>query len=640
MGRAGRVLTALVVGLLAVVAPFVPVGAQEADETSLVVRAVDGTEPDAVEIEFLYTGPRQTVSDLVVRENGSVVPSTPPVLLDDLSSFGIVLAIDTSTSMRENAALEQAKDAAKEFVANKEADDLVAVVSFNDSVQVLQRFTDDEDDLVDAIDELGVGGATSLYDAVRESVNLFDGTDFVPNIVLLTDGRDSGSATTEDTAAALLTDSNALLYAIGIESGGPDFGTLERLATATGGAVLTSADTSDLTELYADVQARLRNQFRTTIASEVDTDGPVSLTVTIGTTSTDASYTPGSRLASVPQVQPIPRSDPSGIEALQSGTFLWVAVGLILAAVAAAVYAIGATVVRDGPSLDTVLQPYADGFVSSGDDEDRLATSAILQRAVEMTGQFAERRGFLETVEVMLERANLPLRAAEALFFYVVGALLVAVIGGLLAGSLVAFLFALVFAFLIPPAVVKFLASRRRKQFQEQLPDMLGLLASTLRSGYSLMQGLEAAAREVEDPIRKELGRVVTEARLGMPVEQALEGVAERTGSKDFAWATMAIGIQREVGGNLAELLDTVAETMTQRERLRRDIQSLTAEGRVSAMVLGFLPIGIGAAIFVLNPDYITSLFEETIGLIMLVVSVVLMGAGFLWMNKIIDIEV
>jgi tight adherence protein B len=525
-------------------------------------------------------------------------------------------------------------------VRNKAPDDSIAIVTFNDAVQVIQRFTEDEGTLLDAIDGLGISGATSLYDAVRESVNLFEGTDLIPNIVLVTDGRDSGSATDEATAISLLADANALLFAIGIESGGPDLGTLERLTSSTGGALLTSAEPADLTEVYADVQTRLRQQYRTTIVSEADGGGPASLTLTIGTQSTDASYTPGARLDSMLQVQPVELPTPGGIEALQSETFLWAGVGLVLLAVAGAVYALGTTVVRDTPKLATVLQPYSDGYGATEEHDDRLATSAILQRAVEMTEDFAERQGLLTRVEDMLERANLPLRAAEALFFYVVAAVLVGIIGGLLAGSTLVFVIVLLLAVLAPPAVINFLASRRQKEFESQLPDMLGLLASTLRSGYSFMQGLEAAANESDEPMRKELQRVVTEARLGMPVEVALENVAERTGSKDFAWATMAIGIQREVGGNLAELLDTVADTMTQRERLRGDIKSLTAEGRVSAIVLGFLPIGIGAAIFVLNPEYITSLFEKTVGLVMLAISGLLMGFGFWWMNKIIDIEV
>src|SRR5690606_25055063 len=148
-------------------------------------------------------------------------------------------------------------------------------------------------------------------------------------------------------------------------------------------------------------------------------------------------------------------------------------------------------------------------------------------------------------------------------------------------------------------------------------------------AGYSLMQGVEAVSREVSEPMGKELRRVVTEARLGRPLEESMEASAERMESDDFAWAVMAVRIQREVGGNLAELLVTVADTMTQRERLRRDVSALTAEGRVSAFVLGLLPVGLGVALYAMNPEYIGVLFEEQVGQMLLIGAVLLAGVGF-----------
>jgi tight adherence protein B len=240
----------------------------------------------------------------------------------------------------------------------------------------------------------------------------------------------------------------------------------------------------------------------------------------------------------------------------------------------------------------------------------------------------------------MLERANLPLRPAEALFFYGAGVVLVAVLLVALADSLLAALIGIVLVALIPPAILSFLANRRRKQFEALLPDTLQLLASTLRAGYSLMQGVEAVSQEVSEPMGRELRRVVTEARLGRPLEAALEGVSDRMDSGDFAWAVMAIRIQREVGGNLAELLVTVAETMTERERLRRDVNALTAEGKISAIVLGILPVGLGLFIYTANPGYMDPLFDKTIGKIMLGGSILLAGFGFYWMKKMIEIDI
>lgn len=642
--RIAALVGALVAVLAAILVPALAAGAQEtgADDERLVVRSVDGRDPDAVVVEFLYSGPRETVPDLVIRENGVIVESTAPVLIEEDSEFGIVLAIDTSASMAENAAFERAIEAAKQFVADKERDDQIAIVSFSDAVQVVQRFTDDEQTLNEALDGLGVGGFTALYDSVIESVNLFEGRDLVPNVVLVTDGKDTSSSTGLQGAISRLDDANALLFAIGIETSELDVGALQNLTGATGGAVLTSADPTELAALYGEVQTSIRRQFRTTFVSESNTTGSVPLTVTIGTTATDASYAPGARLDSTLSVEPVETTGSSGVAALQSRVFLWLAVGLgVLATVVAAV-AIGLTITRDRAGLDRMLQPYSDGFVARDprEDEDRMATTSFISRAVEITGDLADRRGFLRRTEDALEQANLPLRPAEALFFWFAGAVLTAVLGFLLLGGFFGFVFLGIVALIAPPAFVSFMAARRRKQFNAQLPDMLGLLASTMRAGYSLMQGVEAAASEVAEPMQRELQRVVNESRLGMPLEEALNNVSVRMASRDFEWAVMAIGIQREVGGNLAELLDTVASTMTQRERLRRDINSLTAEGKISAIVLGILPIGLGLTIYVLNRDYMSSLFDETIGLVMLGASGLFMGIGFAWMYKMINIEV
>lgn len=640
-GRAARWLYVIAATLfVALAAPLFAAGAQTGDGPDLVVRSIDGRDPDAVQVEFLWSGDRDQVPDLVVRENGEVVDHELPARLDESEAFGIVLAIDTSESMRENAAFERAKEAAKAFIANKADTDQIAIVGFGDVVQVMTDFTDDTEALNDAVDRLGLLGQTALYDAVQRSANLFDGTDLNRNVIVLTDGSDTSSKASEAAVTGLLDESGTLLYAIALDTDELNTDALERLTSSTGGSVLTSDDPGDLADLYTDAQDRLRQQFATTFVSQAEREGPSQLTLTIGATSGEASYTPGARLDSVGLVEPVPVPQNGGVGFLQNGLFLWVAVALVLVAVGGAAYAIGTSVVSDRPRLDRVLQPYSDGFVAPDEDEDRLATSAVLQRAVELTGDFAERRGILKRVEDALEQANLPLRAAEALFFYLVAVVIVTLLGGLLLGGVVGGVVTLIVAALIPPAILAYLANRRYRQFQEQLPDLLGLLASTMRAGYSFMQGVEATAQEVAEPARRELQRVVTEARLGMEPEEALEKAAERMRSRDFAWAAMAISIQRKVGGNLAELLDIVADTMRARDRLRRDIKSLTAEGRISAIVLGVLPIGLGLVIFSLNREYMQDFLDEPIGVISIIASVLLMLGGFFWMYKIVDIEV
>jgi tight adherence protein B len=184
------------------------------------------------------------------------------------------------------------------------------------------------------------------------------------------------------------------------------------------------------------------------------------------------------------------------------------------------------------------------------------------------------------------------------------------------------------------------LGEQRSRRFNAQLPAFLQVLASTLRAGLSLAQGVDSLVEDTKPPMNSELRRALAGARLGLPLEDALLEVSQRVASPDFDWTVMAIRIQREVGGNLAEILDTVAHTMVERGRLRREIRTLTAEGRLSAVILGALPILIGLFIFTVNRSYIDQLFHSTPGEVALFGGVLLELFGAWWMYRTIQIDV
>jgi tight adherence protein B len=315
---------------------------------------------------------------------------------------------------------------------------------------------------------------------------------------------------------------------------------------------------------------------------------------------------------------------------------------LVFGTVALALLAIAQFAFPDRPKMASMISAYGDPAAALADDGGRhvqLAETGFVQRAVEATAKIAEERGFLHSIERALQQADAPLRAAEAFFFTNAAVLVTAMLVHVLVGSWLVTLIALVVGGLLPPAYLKFRIARRKRKFLNQLPDTLQLLAGSLRAGYSLMQGVETVAHEIRGPMAKELQIVLTETKLGRQLEEALEDAARRLGSPDFDWVVMAIGIQREVGGNLAELLSTVAETMIARQRLRREVRALTAEGRMTAVILGILPIAIGLALWVLNPDYLRVMFDRTIGKIVLAGSTVWALFGFFWMKKIIAVE-
>jgi len=254
--------------------------------------------------------------------------------------------------------------------------------------------------------------------------------------------------------------------------------------------------------------------------------------------------------------------------------------------------------------------------------------------------RFAESRGFSERLDAELEAAGVSLRSGEFVVASAVAALVFGVLGAaLLRSSLLALIVAAVGG-AFPTLLLRSALSKRAEKLREQLPDVLTIMASSLRAGHSFLQSLDTVAKEIAHPAAAEFQRVVAEIRLGRPAEDALESLAERVGSPDFMWAVLAVNIQREVGGNLAEILDTVADTLRERAMLRRQIKVLTAEGRLSAWVLGLLPFGIALYMFAVNPDYIGLLWKSTYGIIMLIVAGLLLVAGILWMKKIVDIDV
>ena len=233
-----------------------------------------------------------------------------------------------------------------------------------------------------------------------------------------------------------------------------------------------------------------------------------------------------------------------------------------------------------------------------------------------------------------LERAGIAIRPSE---FVVVAttALFSVFVGALLLTNLIV---AIVAAALVPVFCrmgLTMLAQRRSAKFADQLEQTLPLMGGSLRAGFGIMQALDAVARESESPTSEEFHRLVVETRLGRDLTDAMAALADRVNSEDFHWVVQAIEIHREVGGDLAEVLDNVYSTIRDRNRIRRQIQALSAEGRFSALILILLPIAMFGVVTVLNPEYIGELTDNSLGIGMLIGAAGLMVAGALWLKRI-----
>ncbi len=258
-------------------------------------------------------------------------------------------------------------------------------------------------------------------------------------------------------------------------------------------------------------------------------------------------------------------------------------------------------------------------------------TTALIDRALAR-----EKRS--ERLEAALEKAGMTTRPAEFLLVTAGATAGAGAIGLLLGGALGALLLVLA----APAGAYLFVGFRRRRRaaaFAAQLDDALQLLSGSLRAGHSVLRAIDAVSRDIDSPASDEFSRVVNETRVGRDVNVALAEVAERTGSEDFAWVVQAIGIHREVGGNLSEVLDRVADTIRDRTELRREAVALSAEGRVSGVVLLVMPLGVTAALAVIAPDYLGALFASTGGLMVLAVAATLMVVGAVWLRKLVQVR-
>ncbi len=272
----------------------------------------------------------------------------------------------------------------------------------------------------------------------------------------------------------------------------------------------------------------------------------------------------------------------------------------------------------------------------------RLDTEQAIAQAKDAAAQVLRRtKGLEATIARRLEGAGSELKPAEWLLVHA-GIVVVAGVFGLLlgAGNIILGLVFILLGVAGPWVYLGMRRSRRRKAFNAGLPDTLQLISGSLSAGLSLAQSVDTVVREGPEPISTEFRRVLVETRLGVTIEDALEGLAERFDSKDFEWVVMAIRIQRQVGGNLAELLDTVAGTMREREYVRRQVNALAAEGKLSAWVLGLLPPLFMVYLLLTNYDYVSVLFTEPLGIVMMVGAGLWLAVGVFWMSRLVKVEV
>ena len=245
-----------------------------------------------------------------------------------------------------------------------------------------------------------------------------------------------------------------------------------------------------------------------------------------------------------------------------------------------------------------------------------------------------------EYFDRLMEQADWPLLGREYIVVLILLAAVSAALATLMTLRASSALLAAPCGALLGWAYLRLAIRRRRKAFVEQLGDMLTMVANALRAGFSFMQAFELVAREMDAPVGREVEKVIGEINVGATLEQALENMTRRVQSPDFDLVVTAVLIQRQVGGNLAEILDTIGETIQDRVRMRREVLALTAQGRLSGVILILLPIAIAAALTFINADALRPLYEEPMGRVAVVGAVVLEIIGYIVIRRIVDIDI
>jgi tight adherence protein B len=575
--------------------------------------------------QFLVTlPPKVPAYDVRVSENG--VPVIPHLRAVGNGSIPLSVAvmIDTSDSMR-GARLAAARAAAETLIADRPGGSQVAVFGFARHPYRVSPWSTDSGSAGTSLGAMQTSYGTAIWDAVTTASQLLSqrhGSSHA--IVLLTDGYDTSSVASEADAAAAAKAAGTRVFVV-VLPGRADTAPLRDLVRVTGGEFVQVQSIGALNHVYATLAERLRQQYLLTYTSQLRRAGSTAVVrVQITGRSAELRYT-------VPSLAPqaVPRAHGwwAGNLALAALTVL---VGLL---VAIASYLLA----RPKPvSARRRLRGYV-GSQASASAPDALAGMPVRPRPLDTRPRPTQ---VWTRFAADVERAGLPLDAHRALLLALAGGLLVGAGSVLVTKQPYGLAAAPVLAVGATWVYVTTKASSWYTRFDAGLPESLNVLASSLRAGHSLLQAISHVAEEADDIARAEWDEVVRQTRFGVSVEDAIEDMTVRIGNADLAWVSMIARVQHQVGGNMAEMFDIVAETVRQRHQLRAQLRTLTAQGRMTRWVLTIAPFALGLLMMTFSPVYINGFLNDPAGRLFLGVAVVLVLVGSVWLKRVVEFEV
>ncbi len=568
-------------------------------------------------------------TNVQVTENGEPVSKLALASAEGArgGDFGSILVIDASSSMRGDA-IRGAISAARSLAQQRTGAQKLGIILFNRTPNVLLAPTDDQVAIEQALaDTPRLAPKTRIFDAVGGALDLLAAARIkAGSIVVLSDGRDTDSRTPGDVIARRARRANVTILTVGLRSRSFDSGQLKELAAAGRGRYTPAESVSDLRRIFRELGAQLASDYLLSYRSFAQPGREVTVAV---------------RVRGVPGIATSKYTVPGGATFVQIEKSFWTSTlgVMLIGLLSALLLALTLWILLARRGRGATLRERVRGFVSTP-SEDYVAGDVVLTgRAPGGAERSLERmkwwRGFKEDLEIARITAD-PFRLVmgTVVATLVVMYLLIVMTGLALVG---------LFALALPWAVrtwVRIKLERQRTLFVDQLPDILQGAASAIRAGHGLVAALSIVAEDAAEPSRSEILRVVADEGLGVPLDEALRTVQARMESREVMQIALVAQIQREAGGNMAEVLDRVTETLRQRAELRRMVKALTAQGRLSRWVVTALPLVLLLVISVANSAYVEPLFTTGLGVFMLAAAGVMMLLGSMVIGKIVNFKV
>ena len=587
-----------------------------------------------------------TPDDIKITEGSSEVRNLKIERVDTITEpINVVLAIDTSGSMKGEA-IENAKSAASLFLDQMRRIDRFAIVGFSDDVKVYSTFTADRKLLRDSIDLIEASGETALFDGMDIAISQFDVQDVkYKYLIVLSDGQDTVSKLKVIDNIDRARAQKVTIFAVALVS--PDFNTadIKNISESSNGEMLVAAKPGELKTLYSSISEKIRNQYRVTYTSSWPNIEGVNAVLSIDKSGISESVELNYKnpYYTVAPTEIIREHRPNYLKYFD---IWWINIIIYFAmflGIMIFVYVMISLFVKPEKFLKKKTQYYGVKPIIQKSDEDvepaKKQRGKFLGAVVGLTKKAAAKRGFVEFFDDKLDRAGMKIRGGEFMTFHTVTVIVVGILLQFFLKNPLITAIAVIFIIVIPFLFINIITAKRIRMFDEQLPNTLQLISGSLKAGYSFSQALSMVVEETKPPISDEFRRVLNEVRMGMAEQEALENSSRRIGSEHFKWVTMAINVQREVGGNLAEIMEIISDTIRERERVLNQIKALTSEGKLSAYILIALPILIGAMLFIINRQYLSLLFTTRLGLIMIVMAGVLMITGIIWILKVVNVK-